>query len=420
MSPVKFLRSIRLPFDFRRTTSDVNLSRPAAIGAEVIGNPSVQSAHVERKATRKTRHWEILLAALVSKLLIFGLGAEAYLILANEPINGFRGWMSIVNRWDAVHYLNIAENGYVATGPGRNLLAFFPGYPWLIRACSWLLHDYSLSALFVSTASSLVAAVLLFELVRLDFSFVLARRAVWFFLIFPTSYFLHFAYAESLFIALVLGSILAARKDLWAWVGILGAAAGLTRINGLILIPVLGYEAARRYYLTRRFRWLWLSAMGPALGFGTYLLLNLRTTGNALTFLTIQREHWSKQLAAPWIGISETINSVRLRGPAESQLIGTQELIFMTIWLIATLYCCSRLRHSYAIWMAGNWLLCTSTSFIYSVPRYTLTMFPLFILLALAARGRESGPVIAFAVSVWSLMFLALFTALFVRGQWAF
>ena len=40
-----------------------------------------------------------------------------------------------------------------------------------------------------------------------------AMRAAWFLLIFPTAYFLHIGYTESLFLALVLGSFLAARTD---------------------------------------------------------------------------------------------------------------------------------------------------------------------------------------------------------------
>ena len=68
-------------------------------------------------------------------------------------------------------------------------------------------------------------------------------RAAWFLLIFPTAYFLHIGYTESLFLALVLGSFLAARTDRWWLAGILGGLAALTRINGLVLIPALAAEA---------------------------------------------------------------------------------------------------------------------------------------------------------------------------------
>ena len=47
-----------------------------------------------------------------------------------------------------------------------------------------------------------------------------------FLLIFPTAYFLHIGYTESLFLALVLGSFLAARTDRW-WLA--GLSAGWPR-----------------------------------------------------------------------------------------------------------------------------------------------------------------------------------------------
>jgi hypothetical protein len=66
--------------------------------------------------------------------------------------------------------------------------------------------------------------------------------------------------------------------------------------------------------------------------------------------------------------------------------------------------------------MTGSWLLVVSATFIESMPRYMLTMFPIFILFALLARHRLWNALI----TIWSLLFLALFTGLFVRGLWAF
>ena len=74
------------------------------------------------------------------------------------------------------------------------------------------------------------------------------------------------------------------------------------------------------------------------------------------------------------------------------------------------------LRPSYAVWMALNWLLFASQSWDISAPRYTLMMFPLFILLARLARRRAWDA----AITVWSLLWLGLFASEFVRGHWAF
>ena len=88
-----------------------------------------------------------------------------------------------------------------------------------------------------------------------------------------------------------------------------------------------------------------------------------------------------------------------------------------TVGLVGVVWSWARLRASYAVWMTLNWLLWTSTSFILSVPRYTLVMFPLYILLARAA---ARWPVAGGLVVVWSLLFMGLFIGRFVTGNWAF
>jgi hypothetical protein len=195
-----------------------------------------------------------------------------------------------------------------------------------------------------------------------------------------------------------------------------GTLAGLARINGLVLIPVLAYEAALQYRKSRRLEWSFLAVAGPALGFGGYLFVNFRETGNPLAFMAVQREHWYKHLALPWNGMRETLSSIRWRPPAEAQMVGTQELLFILLGLACTIYCWVKLRRAYAIWMTGNWLLFTCTSFIYSVPRFTLVMFPIYMIFALLAGNKLWSAI----VTLWSLLFLSLFTGLFVRGQWAF
>src|SRR5262249_59616967 len=94
-------------------------------------------------------------------------------------------------------------------------------------------------------------AILLRRLVQLDYPASVALRSVWFFLIFPTAYFLHVAYSESLFIALALACLLAARRERWWWAGVLGAFCWMTRGVGAVVVPTLAVEATQQYW-TRR------------------------------------------------------------------------------------------------------------------------------------------------------------------------
>jgi hypothetical protein len=98
-------------------------------------------------------------------------------------------------------------------------------------------------------------------------------------------------------------------------------------------------------------------------------------------------------------------------------MTGVQEILFVLIGAAATIFGWKHLRNSYRVWMVANWLLFVSTSFVLSVPRYTLTMFPLFILMAMVAR---TWRYLNFGICLWSILYLGLFTIEFVRGDWAF
>lgn len=355
---------------------------------------------------------------LAIKALVLLFSAQAYVVSSNKGLASLYEWLSIWNRWDAPHYLDIARAGYVAEGVEARWIVFYPLYPWLVRACAFILQDELVSAFFVSTVASLAAGLLLYRLAEVDEQEAVARASVFFMFVFPTSYFLHIGYTESLFIALAVGAFLAARVRRWWLAGLLGALAATARVNGLLLIPALAFEALEEYrHEGRRWRWEWLWVAAVALGFGVYLLINWKVFGHPFEFLNKQEQYWSKSLTWPWVGIREAWNSIWGRAPSEAQMVGWQEFFFVLLGLALTVWAWLRLRASYAVWMTCNWLLWTSTKFVLSVPRYTLVMFPAFILLARASRSR---PVWNVVITVWSLLFLALFAARFVQGYWAF
>jgi hypothetical protein len=352
---------------------------------------------------------ETAVLVLVLKGLVLGLAVLSIGTLFDQ----YQTWQTLWNRWDATHYLRLAEKGYVAKGDGRNSIVFYPLYPWLVRAVAVVCRNYFGAALLVSGVASICAGLLMRRLVELDQPAKIARLAVWFLFIFPTAYFLHIGYTESLFLALVLGCLLAARNQFWAAVGVLGALACLTRVNGLLLVPALLVEVWLQYRVTRRFdwRWLWIAAAG--LGFAGYLLLNYRVTGDPLAFTQIMEKQWYKKIAPPWLGIRD----VWLRIPHFNLTEGLHEFAFIVFSFLCTVWCWFKLRPTYAVWMTLNWLLITSTTYVVSVPRYCLTLFPIFILLARVAAKR---PLAGQIMSAVCLLLLALFAMKFAHGTWAF
>lgn len=358
----------------------------------------------------------VVAMVLIVKAAVLTFGLLAFEITNNERIGSFAHMLSIWNRWDGPQYILIARQGYGTMGDRRLALAFFPLYPWLIRAVNFAVGNAVASAFLISTAASVVAGVALARLFAIDYPPRLARSAVWFLFIFPTSYFLHIDYSESLFLALVVTSFLAARRGRWFESAALGALAAMARPNGILLLPALSTEALVGWWRTKRFEWRWLWIAAVALGLGVHLLVNYRITGDPLAFIHLERTHWTNHLVAPWHGIAINVGVARTYSPHDAAMIGTQVLFYLAVGLAGTIAAAVILRPSYAVWMALNWVLFASQTWDISAPRYVLAMFPLFILIAILARKRSWNA----AITVWSLLWLGLFTTQFVRRHWAF
>ena len=369
------------------------------------------------------------------KLGVLAVGAIAYVTFRNGALDPPH-LLSIWNHWDAPHYLDLVVFGYRATDAGNLVgphgyrsiypgdlplyIVFYPLFPWLTTLVNAVVNDPLISAFVVTTVASMFVAPLLYRLVRLDEEPAVAMRAAWFLLIFPTAYFLHIGYTEALFMALVLGSFLAARTERWWLAGALGGLAALTRINGLVLIPALGAEAFTQWLARppdeRRLRSEWLAIGLVGVGFGIYLALNYALYGTPFQFLHVQQEHWYKSLASPLDAINGALNWFRSSKPDDRLMYGFMELLFVAIGLIGTVVVALRFRLSWFVWMAGNLLLFVSTSFLLSTPRYALTLFPLFVALALPTHRIW----LLVAVSALSIAGLIYFAGRFTTGVWAF
>ena len=373
--------------------------------------------------------WAVKLAVLV-------VGAIAYVSFRGGVIDQPGDLLRMWSHWDAPHYLDLIVFGY-RDGDSSGLIGphgyrsiypedlalyivFFPLFPWLGTLVNVVVDDPLVSAFVVTTVASTFVAPLLYRLVRHDEEASVALRAAWFLLIFPTAYFLHIGYTEALFMALVLGSFLAARNERWWLAGLLGGLAALTRVNGLILIPALGAEALTQWLRTpaeeRRLRVEWLAIGLVAVGFGVYLGLNQVVYGDPFAFLIPQREHWFKTLAWPWEGIDGVLGWLGAPKPDNVLMQGWMELLSIAIGLVATVHTALRFRPSWFAWMAGNWLLFVSTSFVMSTPRYVLTLFPMYVSLALASRSRAA----LVAISAVSMAAMIYFAGRFATGWWAF
>ena len=163
--------------------------------------------------------WLVVGWAFATKILLLLFGVASYQALEDEKVPFGWSWLEIWNEWDAVHFLRLAEFGYSAADKFKAW--FYPFYPWCVRFTSYLCNDFLLAAFLVSAVALFFAVVILRRIALLEWNAEIGRRTVYFFLIFPTAFYLHIGYTESLFLALALGSIFAARKERWWLAGLL-------------------------------------------------------------------------------------------------------------------------------------------------------------------------------------------------------
>ena len=135
---------------------------------------------------------------------------------------GLGGWAGTLveplRLWDGLWYKLIAEESY---GEHLNTYpAFWPLFPWLMNLGSDVFGVATETAgWMIANASFLVAFVLLYRLVLLDFDRTVARRTIIALAVFPTSLFFSAVYTESLFLLLAVGALYAARRGSWFTAG---------------------------------------------------------------------------------------------------------------------------------------------------------------------------------------------------------
>lgn len=298
-------------------------------------------------------------------------------------------------RWDANHYLGLANNWYVNEGDPRFHIVFYPLYPLAVRLFRPLfLGNTALAATVLSNIFLFVACWALYELARSRFHERGAKNAVRFLLLFPTSLYLSIPYSESVFLMLTLLSVLAARRDrLWLAV-LLGALASASRIQGLLsAIPVF-YEALRLEASGGRpkpgrvaLRALQVSLI--ALGFGAYLLLNWKVSGNPFQFLIYQREHWSQTMGSVGRTLAYTIeNAFHYESASARQGIWIPQLVSIVLAFVLMCALWRRVHPADGAYALVYAWVSFSPTWLLSGPRYLMAMYALYPMIVMLSKGR--------------------------------
>jgi len=345
-----------------------------------------------------------------------------------------------LGRWDSVWFLAIAADGY--GGGARE--AFFPLYPLVVRVAGAPFGSGStlVAGALVSTALLAVALVLLHRLVALDHGRAVARNAVLVTALFPMSFFFSAVYSESLFLALSVGAVYAARRERWAWAGALGLLGATTRSAGVLLLVPLAmiylWDTGRpslRAWRPLRADALWLLLV--PLGLASYCGFLAQAGHDPLAPFQAQ-EVWFRSFAGPFVGAWDGLVAA-VQG-ARQLLSGAREPVFFTaaggdpfvvarhniellVWLALALVALAgvlrRLPAAYGAYVVAALALPLSYPVgpqpLMSLPRFVAVLFPLAIWLALWMTGRalrERLVLGAFATG------LAVYSGIFATWHW--
>jgi len=362
------------------------------------------------------------------------------LFLTNSSLPSFI-W-SFAN-FDGVHYLTIAKSGYVA----QFTQVFFPLFPLILGLFSKLQPFINPIVIgMILNGIFFLGAVFFFaELLKFDYKSGQIKWIILFLLSFPTSYFFGSLYTESLFLLLTIASFYYARKGNFIMTGILGGLSSATKLTGIFVLPALWWEWSQNkelriknkelrklkdsksklinkiLFIIHNSRFLLQSPVTyiVPLGLVLYMLYLQIYYGDFLYFWHAQPVFGAErsggniillpQVFWRYFKILTTVNfgSVAFWIP----LLELCSTVFGIVLLIVAHI--KKIRISYLIFSWFILLVPTLTVTLSSMPRYILTVFPIYIVLGII----KSRLIKCLLFTVYYLL-LTVLTILFTRGHW--
>ena len=331
-------------------------------------------------------------------------------------------WIWGFGNFDGVHYLRIAQDGYLA----QYSQAFFPIFPILIRFFSFIFSRipnldtniftdpaYFYSGIIISNLFFFGALLVLYKLINIDFKKDISFLTIILLLVYPTSFFFGSIYTESLFLLLAVTSIYLIRKGKFFWAAVLIAISTATRITGVLLIPLYLIEV---FQSKKKINYLW--ALITPLGILAYMYYLKSAFGDPLYFLTSQPIFGAGRTANEIILLPQVIyryvkiflSSYVLSLPFFNAFL---EFMFTLAPLTFLIVFIKKMRLSYLIFSISALILPTLTGTFSSMPRYAL-IFVFLLLPYMIDKYRKYVKPVILILTVFGI----LLTMLFIRGHW--
>jgi hypothetical protein len=362
-------------------------------------------------------------------LLLF-LATRIVLTLAGMASHGFlehidgreftwhysrHSWLSVWALWDAGWYLDIAKNGYSLSlisdlprniDPGQINFGFFPLYPLCISFVSRIIGGHFLvSALLVSNTCLVFAAHLLYKLVRIDWPEQDARRAVLYLFLFPVSFILSAAFAESLFLFLSVALFYSLRKENFVLGFLAGIGLGLCRPAALFMVPAVALALAIAPRLNgKKIALSFLVCAGIPLGYFLFSLFCYRATGDWSFYTHLKQAAWGAAWKNPLLLLAHCLFGADMTVTINGFAIAAGSALLVLAWKkTGIVYAFLGLLLLLMPLTAGEMV-------IRGMLRYTAAVFPLFLACSLFARNRFAHIFMIVLFCILQLVLMAVWT----------
>jgi len=303
-----------------------------------------------------------------------------------EP-SAFETITNVLTSWDGRWYLELVRRGYPDSIPPdityeqlEARAAFFPVYPWSVRALDAVLPGGdTVAALALNFLLGAIAVVLVGLIARRLYSISAAARAMTLFAIFPGSFVLSFAYSEATLIVLAAACLLLLLDERWILAGVTAAVATGARPNGIALVAACAVASFIAIRTSRDWRSLVAPVLAP-IGFIGFQWYVDRTAGERGAWFRVQSEAWSEGTS---FGVTAFTNTAQfITNPLESPTDALTAL--SVVALIAMVYCAWRVRLSSILsaYSAAVIVLMLIPETVTARPRFLFTAFPLIIAIA--------------------------------------
>jgi hypothetical protein len=384
-------------------------------------------------AERGAPAWTVRRAgALLAPALIFlGIRELGLLVLTWMAARNSQSVSEALRSWDGQWFLAIADGGYAGVPEGlvdafgrrsgETPLAFFPGYPWLVRWFAAIDGDGGIglvtSALTVTIVSGVVCSYGLARLGRhlRGGSQRTGLILVALFAASPMSVVLSMAYSEAVFCALAAWAMVGVLERRWILAGLCCAAAGLVRSTGAALILAVGLAALFCVIRDPRSWRAWLGGALAPLGLLGYLAWVGVQTGEWNGWFALQERGWGTGFDG---GAATVRFSLDALADARSVLEVTTVALIVVALVLLVVMIVRKVEWPLVVYAAGVLVMdLASNGLMNSKARLMVPAFTLLVPVAVALAKRTQA---TFVVTLCGLAVASSWFGAYALTSWGY